>query len=228
METKEVTNQFALQDYLGYLFPGITSTLGIYLLLLLTPLHSTLASMEINLIVGILVLVLSYVIGILSSGLSKPIVRLLYKWQRLDEPRDRIPIPEYRQAIIDAFVTVFGLSTTTEIEWSRNYFLLCRALVHECMPSAGYAANRQNSLRMLREYLLVPVLIWFLVGICFGVSSLIGGFTAWGIVLIAISIVLTLLVIVGLVNKMYGNRKREVRTVLMAFLAGYQQGLFNR
>ena len=34
----DIGNKFSLVDFLAYLFPGIVSTLGLFLLLLLTPL----------------------------------------------------------------------------------------------------------------------------------------------------------------------------------------------
>jgi hypothetical protein len=56
---------------MAYLFPGTVGALGIYLLLLLTPLADTLIAIPKDLAAGVVFLGLSYIIGVILSGFSE-------------------------------------------------------------------------------------------------------------------------------------------------------------
>jgi len=67
----ELSNRFSLVDFLAYLFPGILTTLGIYLLLLLTPLMHVMQGVSLDTGIGLLFLALSYIVGIITSGFAE-------------------------------------------------------------------------------------------------------------------------------------------------------------
>lgn len=230
MELKDISGRFSLQDFFAYLFPGITAALGIYVLLLITPLKDFLLSIEFNFIVGFLAMVLSYIIGALLSGFSWSVTSLIKKLfkLKLDEPRESIPIPELKKDIIEAFNDLFKVNIKTDSEWAKSHFYLCRTLVHELMPNAAKVADRQNSLRLFRLYIIPSILIWTIAGITWGVWNIVVFKSiTWGIVLIVASIVLAIRVISLLIIRMHGNQKREVREIFTAFLVGYRLGIFS-
>jgi hypothetical protein len=222
----DVTNRFSIEDFLAYLFPGCVGTLGLYLLLLLTPLKNSLTFSTANFTIGILLLAWSYVMGLILSGCSLPIIKLIYKICGLDEPRKSIPFPELSQEIINAFKAIFKIDTSTDFQWSTTQFYLCRSLVLQWMPNAAQLIMRQIALRRSRENMVAAVLIWFFVGISWGIWNIINSFTIQGIILITVSTVLSLLIIIALINSLYGNRKREVHRIYTAFLVGYRTGIF--
>lgn len=73
-----------------------------------------------------------------------------------------------------------------------------------------------------------PIIIWFTVGITWGIHNIANGVRFWGITLIVVSISLALPTFLMIVNRMDSNERREVREVLTAFLAGHKAGLFGK
>jgi hypothetical protein len=78
----DISKQFSFTDFLAYLFPGIVSVLGIYFLLLLSPAENLLGKVPLDITTGILFLVISYVVGVIFSGFSSNLVKLIEKLQK--------------------------------------------------------------------------------------------------------------------------------------------------
>jgi uncharacterized membrane protein YhaH (DUF805 family) len=223
----DIINRFSLVDFLAYLFPGIIGSLGIVMLLLLTPLQDEVSSAANNITAGILFLTASYIVGVLIAGFSE----IVTKWrgaQRFGELQSSIPLPGFEDDILRTFQAVFEQASESKVQWTRTHFYLCRALVHERMPGAAQVVQRQSGLRQLRMNLIFPALIWLCVGIGWGIWNLNNGLTSWGLVLIIGSLVLFVPTLMMIFNRMHSNEYREVREVLVAFLAGHKAGLFNR
>jgi len=183
------------------------------------------AAVSMDLTAAILLLALAYAMGIILSGISAPITKFILKIRKLDEPRDAIPLPELEPGIILALKDVLKAEAETDLQWSATYFYLCRSIVQERLPNSAQAVSRQIGLRQLRENMLAPILIWLIAGIGWGMWSIVHGVVTWGVVLIVGSTISSFIVIVSITNKMYGNRKRAVREVCTAFLAGYSMGI---
>ena len=224
----DIGNKFSLVDFLAYLFPGIVSTLGLFLLLLLTPLGPLLLSLPIDLATGVLVLVLSYVIGVLLSGFAEIAVKWIARITHRTWSRETIRMTAFRPQILAAFHALFEEDTEPQDKWMAQRFYLCRSLVFEHMPALAPFIQRQGSLRELRMNLLPAITVWLSVGIAWGTWAIRNGMVCWGYALIAGSVALWVLVGWVLYNRMNRNEQREVREVLTAFLAGYKSGLFDR
>jgi hypothetical protein len=221
----DISNQFSLVDFLAYLFPGITGVLGIYLLLLLTPLSTSLMSLPIDLTTGVLLLALSYVLGVVFSGFAEIIVRGRIRRKSFQWVKETIQVPGFEEEIETAFCVTLG-SGDEKVEWSASHFYLCRSMVLEFMPGVAPRVRRQISLRQLRMNLLPAVTLWVIAGVAWGIKVIGDNMRAWGYGLIAGSVGFWVLVVWALANRMASNERREVREVLTAFLAGYKKGLF--
>ncbi len=221
----DIGTKFSLEDFLAYLFPGIVGTLGLYVLLLLTPLSSLLTTLPLDLATGVLLLALSYVIGVVLSGLAEIALEPKRQRMHLGWVRNKILIPGFEQEIISAFWTTFGKSEEGEAEWSSTHFFLCRSLVLEFMPGLAQTIQRQSSLRQLRMNLIPSITIWAIAGVMWGLR-LIASVPAWGYALAIGSAIAWLLIVGTIVNRMNSNERREVREVLTAFLAGFKKGAF--
>ncbi len=224
----DFSNRFSLVDFLAYLFPGIVASLGLGVLLLLTPLKDAITLIPADLATGILFLTVSYLVGVILSGFSE----ITTKWRRggkgLDVMQTSILVPGFQEDVRRAFRAMFKPHYEGEIEWSRTHFYLCRSLVYERMPNAALVIQRQSALRQLRMNLIFPMLIWFGAGLGWGIWCFYNNLLVWGIVLIALSIALVILTLSMIINRMNSNEYREVREVLAAFLAGYTTGMFDR
>jgi hypothetical protein len=223
----DISKRFSLEDFLAYLFPGVTGALGIYLLLLLTPLQTSLTNIPADFMTGIIFLVLSYIVGILLSGFSEWVS--LYVEHKLNVKNYKYDIQlcadlkeAVRGAFKDTFKDIFKFSKETQLEWCKDYFYLCRSLVIHSMPNALQPIQRQSGLRQLRMNLLPVIVVWVLAGVFWGFKMNNEG----GIALIVGSIGLGVLFIITTTKSMESNEWREVREVLTAFLVGYQTGAF--
>jgi hypothetical protein len=224
----DISNRFSLEDFLAYLFPGVIGTLGIYILLLLTPLQTSLINLPIDFTTGIIFLVLSYIVGILLSCFPEWVLRHYEPKLDANKPKDTIPLQDdlISGAIKDAFKDIFKLPKETELKWCKDYFYLCRSLVFQSMSNVLQPIQRQSGLRQLRMNLLPTLLVWGFAGIGWGVKIANDGNMLGGIALIAGAVVLSGLLIILTFNRMQSNEQREVREVLTAFLVGYQTGAF--
>ena len=225
----DISSKFSLVDFLAYLFPGFVSTLGLYLLLLPTPLNSSLTSLPLDLLTGILILTISYVIGVILSGFAEIGVSFVVKRSSKIWIKDTIPVPGFEEEIIAAFNDIFnGINREEKMQWSATHFHLCRSLIIEFMPSLAQSIQRQSSLRQLRMNLLPSVMIWAIVGITWGIILINANVMIWGYSLVIGSIVLSYPIFSTIINRMNRNEERETREVLTAFLAGYKNGLFKQ
>jgi len=87
----DAANRFSIEDFLAYLFPGAIGALGLFLLLLLTPLKTTLTHLSIDVTLGTLLLIWSYVFGLILSGMTLPLLRLTDKIRKLKDPKFEDP-----------------------------------------------------------------------------------------------------------------------------------------
>src|SRR2546428_12064123 len=215
----DISSRFSPVDFFAYLFPGIAGTLGLLVLLLLTPLKSAFNILSAGLSTGILFLTVSFIMGVVFSGFSE----IAIKWR---EPEARasiktsIPFNSFQNDILDAFRDVLKLNREDQIQWSTVHFYLCRALVFEKMQSCSQLIQRQIGLRQLRMNMTFPLVIWFGVGIAWGIHNITNRDLFWRITLIVISISLVIPTFLMIVNRMDSNERREVREVLAAFLVG--------
>jgi hypothetical protein len=218
----DIGDRFSFEDFLAYFFPGIVGSVGIYLLLLLTPLQIPLSQLPNDIFAGAIFLVISYVVGVFLSGISEIVL------SGLRSHKSNLSFQEdFNEAILRAFQDVFGTSKMTKDEWSKDHFYICRSLVYERMPSAAPALKRQSSLRQLRINLLPSLLIWCCAGIGWGVWSWVNNEIVGGISLIAVAVAFCASFLVITINRARSNERREVREVLTAFLAGYKTGAFD-
>lgn len=213
----DIGSRFSLEDFLAYFFPGVIGALGIYCLLLLTPFGPDLPALSEGITTGIIFFVISYIIGVICSGFSE----MIYSGKR--SSKDSILLHDDRKnLVLDAFQDMFGLLVTEAGKWNREHYYLCRSMVSARLPGAQANIQRQASLRQLRINLLVPLFIWWIVGITFGIHRWSGGSTFEGIAVVALSTVLFFAILLNTINRAQSNEAREVREVLTAFVSDYQ------
>ena len=223
----DISSRFSLIDFFAYLFPGIAGTLGLLVLLSLTPLKGTFNVFSTDLSAGILFLAVSFIMGVVFSGFSEIVI----KWR---EPKARANIKtstqldNFQKDILDAFRDVLKLNRDEKLQWTRNHFYLCRSLVFEKMQNCAQLIQRQSGLRQLRMNMTFPIFIWFSAGVAWGIYHIRNRELFWGITLIVISISLVIPTFLMIVNRMDSNERREVREVLAAFLIGYKAGMFDK
>jgi hypothetical protein len=221
----DISSRFSLVDFLAYLFPGFIGVSGFYALLLLTPPGSSLTVLP-DFTTGILLLTLSYIVGVVLSGPAEIIIKL--RMGRRGFVKSTIPMSEFQEELVSAFGAFLGNDEETKITWSVNCFYICRSLVLEFMPHLGQMIQRQSSLRQLRMNLIPSATIWSVAGVGWGIKVMSDDLIVWGCVLAITSMILWFPVVGTTINRMESNEKREVREVLTAFLAGYKSGLFDK
>jgi hypothetical protein len=221
----DISKQFSFTDFLAYLFPGIMSVLGVYALLLFTPAQHILNKIPLDITTGVLFLVISYVIGVISSGLSSNFVKTIEKWQKYKDVRKTIPFDDFQDDVLNAFQDVFEHTPESKSTWSRTHYYLCRSLVLEKMPSIGLRADRQSNFALFRRNLVLPIVVWFFTGIAAGVS-VINHSLLWGLLLIVITVFLSVSSVKTTVDRLHDGESRETREVLLGFLAGYKAKMF--
>jgi hypothetical protein len=221
----DFSNRFSLVDFLAYLFPGIVGTLGLYILLLLTPLQDPLRRFPTGLTTGVLFLTVSFILGVIFSGFSELAVKRRRSKIR-EELKSSMPLTCFEKDLARAFQDIFHLPPDSEVRWSRDHIYVCRSLVVEKMPNCAQLIQRQNGLRQLRMNLIFPLLIWFFAGLAWGMHQISNQRPFWGSILIALSVALVPPTFSVIINRMDGNERRETREVLSAFLAGYKTGIF--
>lgn len=225
----DIIGKFSFVDFLAYLFPGAVSTMGLYMLLLLTPLEDPLKVEIPDFLAAIIMLAISYVIGIVLSSFAELGVKKWMQYRSKIWARNTIPVPGFEADIKSAFNNVFPNGNQDKIaEWSVTHFHLCRSLVFQRMPNLAQSVIRQGSLRELRANLIPSITIWSIVGMAWGTYYIGENEEAWGLGLIFASIILWPPIASTILNRMYRNETREVREVLTAFLAGYKSGLFKQ
>lgn len=224
-----IGNQFSVMDFLAYLFPGIFGTLGLFILLLLTPMKDTLLSIPLDFTTGLIFITSGYALGVFLSGFSASILRFIERVTKYQSSWVSVLVSEFNVAeFANAFKGVFGSSSTTQFEWNKSHFYLCRAMVYEYMPNMAQYTQRQNALVVMRRNLMAPIGIWLFTGIGWGVWTIGNGRTDWGITLISLSILVTISVAVSTVSRMHDSSARVSRYVISAFVAGYKAGAFDK
>lgn len=222
----DISNRFSLEDFLAYFFPGLTGALGVYVALLLTPLRGWLLGLSADIVMGILLLFVGYIVGVFLSGFAEPITKFYQRFKKARRWKDALLLPGYEKAIITAYKQVFGLPEEVELKWTDSCFYLCRSLVLDTMPNITPIIQRQSGLRQLRMNMLPSLLIWFLTGIAWGIWALNNHQSNLGVGVIVASAALFMLITVFTLDRMHSNEAREVREVLTAFLVGHETGKF--
>lgn len=223
----DIGSRFSFVDFFAYLFPGIAGMLGVLALLLLTPLRDTLHLLSADLVTGILLFAVSFVMGVIFSGFSE----IAIKWWKPEirsSIKASIQLANFKDDILEAFRGALELNRDDKVQWSSEHFYLCRSLVLEKMQSCAQLIQRQGGLRQLRMNMTFPILIWFAAGIAWGIYEIANKELFWGISLLVVSALLLLPTFLILVNRMDSNERREVREVLSAFLVGYKAGMFDK
>ena len=146
MDTKDLADKFSLRDILSYLLPGAFGTTGIFIFLATTPLNLIFAGKNYGISKIILLIIVSYPLGIIFSAFSVAISNYILKKRRLIDPRNVLP-PDYVDLdFLSAFNETFGLNLTNADDWDSKYFYMCRIWVDENFPITSRTAYKQNQL----------------------------------------------------------------------------------
>jgi len=216
----DIGNRFSLEDFLAYFFPGVTASLGIYVLIQMTSVNSNLPSLTADITTGIIFFVLSYILGVIISSIAE----LLFS--KLKSNKEVIPLnDELKKITIATFREAFKVPKNTKIEWSRDHFYLCRSVVYERVPNVLPSLQRQSSLRQLRISLVPTIFIWLLVGIVWGIQKIMNNNLMAGSAVIVSVISMFVAITLVTINRARSNEWREVREVITAFNASYRKGL---
>lgn len=201
-------------------------------------------------------LVLAYVSGAILSGFSHFLMRVFYaplglfrsfkdknlrgniaQGLKSKDPRDTICPCIFEEQIQSAFSAVLGLKCAPQGSpgrvpanasdaWSRDHFYLVRLLIDQFMPRPALVARRQNSLRIFRENMIVPSLVWILAGFLWSQKLYDSADPKGGDLLLSISMMSLLLVPGVLAYRSRRNREREVREIYLALFVGHKLGIF--
>jgi hypothetical protein len=248
----EVLSLFTVADFLAYLFPGMLSLSGLYVLLLLTPLQHFLKPPQ-EIAGGLAFLILSYLTGVLIGTVTDALVRERPKTLRRKQNKGNIQIHDdkLKIAVMEAFNDIFlsqkgTISRKTSkpavpLEWNEYHYYVCRSLVADSLPRAAASGLREGAYRQLRMNLIGSMLIWGVAGTLWGLvllsqagtSYAINGINLvitreWSGSLIALSVLLPVFLVSNLLTMMDKHERREVREILTTFLAGYRSGAFDR
>jgi hypothetical protein len=224
-----ITERFSIEDFLAYFFPGVLGTLGLFLLLLLTPLQElfTHINKDLEALLIILGLALCYIIGNTLAGVSEMSFRYRKGNKRTAPIKSQIPaFSGLENEVIKAYRQFFHIEGN--FEWTDTHYYICRSLVLEYVPHFSSLIQRQSGLRQLRLNLIPVFIIWIVVGVCWGIRITFSNDVLWGSILIVGSIVIGYSIIRTLLNRMNSHERREVREVLTAFIAGCHSGLFKK
>jgi len=218
----DIGNRFSLEDFLAYFFPGVTASLGIYILIQMTSVSSNMPSLTADFATGIIFFVISYILGVIVSSIAE----LLFS--KVKSHKDIIPLnDELKKVVIATFRDVFKVPKDAKIEWSRDHFYLCRSVVYERIPNVLPYLQRQSSLRQLRISLIPTLFIWLLVGIVWGIQNIVVKSIIAGSIIIVSATLIFIAVTLITINRARSNEWREVREVLTAFSASYRKSQVN-
>jgi hypothetical protein len=214
----DIGNRFSLEDFLAYFFPGVTAALGIYVLVNMVSARNILPSLTDDFTTGVIFFVLSYILGVLFSSLAELI------FSKMKGYKEVIPLnDDLKSIVIAAYRDTFKLPKNAEVKWSRDHFYLCRSIVYERVPSALPFIQRQSSLRQLRISLVPTLFVWLIVGVVWGAQTIFNNSLLAGLLIIALSIIIYVVIALMTRNRAKSNEWREVREVLTAFAAGYKE-----
>jgi hypothetical protein len=221
----DISKQFSLTDFLAYFFPGIFASTGIYLLVLLTPANSISAISSPDITTGFSFLVLSYIMGVIFSGFSSGMVRWIEKISKYKNPNNSLPPAMLPEEVLKAFYDVASIANEKDFVWTKYHYYLCRSIVTEKMPAIAPRIARQSDMALFRRNLVFPLLVWTVTGIGWGIWSINNGILIWGITLITLSLIGSVLIIKVTIQRMHNSKETETRETLIGFLAGYKTGI---
>lgn len=221
---------FSFEDFLAYFFPGAVGSMGLYILLLLTPLRPQLSRVSVDVSIGVILLVWSYVFGVVLAGFTSLAIGLLRKLIQIAPRVPSFPFSDKQDLDVqqdwqEAYKSVFEVDDSVKVEWSKARFYLSRSLVENQMPFASQLIRRQISLRRVRENMMPCVFIWCLAGVCWGFKWFP---IRWGIAFAVVSLILSALIAMALAASWRGNCEREAQEVCVAMLVGFHAGLFEK
>lgn len=205
-----ITDRFSFEDFLAYFFPGITALSGIYCGIKLIAPKIITDKLSINLFEGLLFFVVSYILGVILSGVSEIFVSNLKSYKE-DIPSKFFTI----SSIIDSYNKVFPKRTITDNKWTLGHYYLCRSFIYKNFPEIIPIIQRQSSLRQLRINLLPIYLIFLIDGIILCKIKL-ANYKVMLIVAIVFLIILFIILLLITLERARSNEKREVREVLKA------------
>jgi hypothetical protein len=214
MDSKEFFNKFSFQDILAYFLPGVASTLG---LLVLTDLLNfiSVSTVKPDIFTGILFFLISFIIGITFSGLSHPIVNLFYRIKKIKKPEEMIILKETKNNLIESLNSKLNIGL--DGEWHEEYYTYCQIMVRELLPISFSYSYRQEGLRLMRNYMMFPILIWGISGITYGILQF--HFSKLrSVLIIIICLILTYGLLYNIWDRMRRNRERAVKNVFASFV----------
>ncbi len=224
----DISKQFSFTDFIAYFFPGAFAIIGIYFLLLLTPAQTMINNITLDVTTGIAFLTLSYIVGIVSSGFSRDVIKQIERVTKPKDPQAVVSPGLFSGEIINIFRELMGINKEEEIVWSPKHFSLCRAFVVEKMPWVTQRLERLADLALFRRNLVFPLFIWMVAGIGWGIGIVNNGIKEWGIFLIIASVMVSFFAVRTTIKRMYKSEEREVQYMYLSFIAGYKMGLFKR
>ncbi len=224
----DLSKQFSFTDFLAYFFPGAVAVVGLYLLLLLSPLQEYLVDVPFDITTGLVFLIFSYIIGVILSPFSSRVVRFFEKLSKFKSSQNVIPSDLFPDEITKGFREIMGFAKDEKINWSRSHYRICLMLITEKMPLTAQRIDRQRNIALFRRNLISPLIIWGLTGISWGMWYLNQNIFEWGISLIIGSLLLTAILVGVTISRMHDGEKTETRETLSGFLAGYKLGVFTK
>lgn len=215
-------SRFSLTDFLVYLFPGIVTGVGVYVLVLGTPLNRLFVTFKVDLWSGLVLLAAAYVLGVLVSGLSGPLAERLQQLLALGDPRREIFPQGCDEQVGLAVTSTYGPATVD----GESRFYLCRTMVREHMPVTAREIQRQNDLMRFRQDLVGAAVVWLCTGLTWSSHAAQAFSRTAGVAAALVCVGTTTALLVSLARRTHRNRVREVREVYAAFLAGHATGRF--
>lgn len=224
----DLSKQFSFTDFLAYFFPGAFAVVGIYLLLLLSPLQTHMINLTLDLTTGLVFLVFSYIVGVILSSFSSAVLKRVEKLIKYQDKHNAIPLNLFPDEVTAAFREVMQISKSKEITWTYIHYQICLALVSEKMPSSAQRIERQRNIALFRRNLISPLIIWGIAGTIWGIQEISKGIYGWGFTIIVISLFLSWVSVKMTINRMHHGVGVEIRETLSSFLAGHKLGVFTK
>lgn len=215
MITKDFIGKFSFQDILAYFLPGTAISLGICFFLIQIE-KIEISRIKLDIFIVVLFFIISFIVGIAFSGLSEPIVSVFYWLTKKKKPETDFLLKEKYQDKINQLLSS-NLDVEIKEEWDEENFVFCNIFVKELLPTSFSYSYRQKSLRLMRKYMLFPIVLWTINGIIYGIKFL-SISPPIGLILIVISILLGFILLRNVWNRMHKNSQRDVRNILASFI----------
>lgn len=215
MTSKEVINKFSFQDLLAYFFPGIAIILGFTVLAEQFD-FIKIEILKFNAMFGLIYLIVGFIAGITFSGISNLIDSLIYILKKKKKPEETWFLNISFKTAVKKKLNDLGFEVDDLS--NKDCFAVCSVFVKELLPNAYAYSFRQEGLRLMRTYMLFPTLLWTLNGVFYGIDLVLIS-KLNGIIFVISSIGLGLLIILNLWSRMFKNRRRTVRNILISFIS---------